>query len=80
MIIVSLHGEFFKKYRNIQDARKDIIELFNFCTSYKEQKTVDYCKFINNLRYLDINKFNKLDYTVKFYNVNSFYDIVKNCK
>lgn len=80
MIIASLHGEFFKKYSNIQDARKDIIEFFNFCTSYKEQKTVSYCKFINNLRYLDINKFNKLDYTIKFYNVNSFYDIVKNCK
>ncbi len=69
MIIAILNGEQFKEYPNINEAREDLIKFFKFVTSYKEQETADFEAFIANLKYLSLEKFNKMDYTIKLQEV-----------
>lgn len=68
MIKVILNGEEFKQYNNIEEAREDVINFFEFVTTYSEKEKPKYKKFISDLKNCAIDDFNKLYYTVKFIN------------
>lgn len=66
MIRIIVNGQKFRKYNNIEEAREDVTNFFEFVTPYTEKEKPKYKKFISNLKNYAIDDFNKLDYTVKF--------------
>lgn len=70
MIKTILDGEEFKSYNNLNECKTDIIKFFEFVTSYKEQNTTDFKKFIDDVKNIgNINEFNKKDYSIKLVEV-----------
>ena len=66
MIRVIVNGQKFRKYNNIEEAREDMINLFELVTACEEKERLRYKNFISDLKNCAIDDFNKLDYTLKF--------------
>ena len=66
MIKTIIENEEFKIYETESEAREDIINFFRFTTSYAEQKTEAFNKFLDVIKNSPLNTINKMDYNVKF--------------
>ena len=66
MIRVIVNGQKFRKYNNIEEAREDMINLFELVTACEEKERLRYKNFIRDLKNCAIDDFNKLEYTLKF--------------
>ena len=66
MIRVIVNGQKFRKYNNIEEAREDMINLFELVTACEEKERLRYKNFISDLKNCTIDDFNKLEYTLKF--------------